>query len=224
MKVSDALMSRRSVRAFLPTPVPESTVRSIIETAARAPSGGNLQPWHVHAVAGAERERFLAIIKEKMKVTPMGEGSEYHIYPPELKEPYRTRRFRVGEAMYATMNIAREDKMKRLGVFAKNFEFFGAPVALFFTIDRIMQQGQWADLGMFMQSIMLLAREHGLHTCAQEAWGIWPKTVKEFLGISDEFIMFAGMALGYADESEAINSLRTERAPLAEYASFRGFA
>ncbi len=224
MKVSDALMTRQSVRAFLPTPVPEKTVRAIIETAARAPSGGNLQPWNVHVVAGAERDRFLNIIREKMKTTPMGEGSEYHIYPPDLKEPYRTRRFRVGEAMYATLNIAREDKMKRLEIFAKNFAFFDAPVAMFFLIDRIMQQGQWADLGMFMQSIMLMAREHGLHTCAQEAWGIWPRTVKEFLGVNDDYIMFAGMGLGYIDNKNPINSLRTERAPLAEYATFRGFA
>ena len=219
MKVSDAINSRITTRAFLDTPVPQATLQAILETAKRAPSGGNLQPWHVWLVIGEPLQRFKAIIKEKLPAHPRGEGTEYHIYPPELKEPYKARRFKCGEDMYATINVPREDKLGRLMNFARNFEFFGAPAALFFAIDRTMQLGQWADLGMFMQSIMLLAREHGLHTCPQEAWAIWHKTLGEFLHIPAELMLFCGMGIGYMDETHPINSLRTERAPLGEFAT-----
>jgi nitroreductase len=223
MKVSEALESRITTRSFLDKPVPKETIVSILETAKRAPSGGNLQPWLVWVVANAELKRFLSIIAEKMKTQPMGEGSEYHIYPPQLTEPYKARRFKCGEDMYATMGIPREDKPRRLMHFAKNFQFFGAPVGLFFAIDRQMQQGQWADLGMFIQSIMLLAREYGLHTCPQEAWAIWPKTIKDFCGIPDNLMLFCGMGIGYMDKSHPVNSLRTDRAPLGEYVTIRGY-
>jgi nitroreductase len=222
MKVSDAINSRITTRAFLDKPVSGDVLRAILETAKRAPSGGNLQPWHVWVLGGAEMVRFKAIIKEKIAVSPRGEGTEYQIYPPELKEPYKARRFKCGEDMYATINVPREDKFGRLLNFARNFEFFGAPAAYFFAIDRQMQQGQWADLGMFMQSIMLLAREHGLHTCPQEAWAIWHKTAGEFFSIPPELMLFCGMGIGTMDEAHPINTLKTERAPLAEFATFVG--
>jgi nitroreductase len=222
MKVSDAINSRITTRAFLDKPVSGDVLRAILETAKRAPSGGNLQPWHVWVLGGAEMVRFKAIIKEKMSASPRGEGTEYQIYPPELKEPYKARRFKCGEDMYATINVRREDKFGRLLNFARNFEFFGAPAAYFFAIDRQMQQGQWADLGMFMQSVMLLAREHGLHTCPQEAWAIWHKTAGEFFSIPPELMLFCGMGIGTMDEAHPINTLRTERAPLGEFATFVG--
>jgi nitroreductase len=222
MKVSEAILTRITTRAFLDKPVPGQVLREILEVAKRAPSGGNLQPWRVWVLGGEEMVRFKALIKEKLAVSPRGEGTEYHIYPPELKEPYKARRFKCGEDMYATINIPREDKFGRLMNFARNFEFFGAPVGMFFAIDRQMQQGQWADLGMFMQSIMLLAREHGLHTCPQEAWAIWYKTVGEFFAIPPELMLFCGMGIGYMDEAHPINSLRTERAALDEFATFVG--
>lgn len=222
MNVSEAINSRITTRAFLDKPVSGDVLRQILETAKRAPSGGNLQPWHVWVLAGEPMARFKALIKEKMAVTPRGEGTEYSIYPPELKEPYKARRFKCGEDMYATINVPREDKFGRLLNFARNFEFFGAPAAFFFAIDRQMQQGQWADLGMFMQSVMLLAREHGLHTCPQEAWAIWHKTLGEFLPIAPELMLFCGMGIGTMDEAHPINRLRTERAPLAEFATFVG--
>jgi nitroreductase len=222
MKVSEAILTRITTRAFLDKPVPGQVLREILEVAKRAPSGGNLQPWRVWVLGGEEMVRFKALIKEKLAVSPRGEGTEYHIYPPELKEPYKARRFKCGEDMYATINIPREDKFGRLINFARNFEFFGAPVGMFFAIDRQMQQGQWADLGMFMQSIMLLAREHGLHTCPQEAWAIWYKTVGEFFAIPPELMLFCGMGIGYMDEAHPINSLRTERAALDEFATFVG--
>ena len=158
-----------------------------------------------------------------MAANPQGEEPEYHVYPPGLKEPYRSRRFKCGEDLYATIGIPRENKPARLMQLAKNFDFFGAPVALFFAIDREMQQGQWADLGMFLQSIMLLAREHGLHTCPQEAWARWPQTIGSFLEIPPELMLFCGMGLGRMDESHPINSLRTDRAPVEEFVQMRGF-
>jgi nitroreductase len=221
MNVSEALASRKTVRAFKSTPVNRATIESILTLAARAPSGGNLQPWRVHVLLGEARDELVRRVAETRKAHPMGERPEYHIYPPELTEPFKTRRFRVGEAMYATMSIPREDKMARLKFFSGNWEFFGAPVGLIFTIDRIMQQGQWADLGMFLQSIMLLAREHGLHTCPQEAWAVWHSVIREYLDVPANEMIFCGMAIGHADETHPVNTLVTERAPLSEWVTFR---
>jgi len=223
VNVSEAVETRMSCRAFLPTPVPESTVREILDAARRTPSGGNLQPWHVFALTGAPLTELVSSIRGKLPTHPRGEGAEYDVYPAKLGEPYRTRRFRVGEDMYATIGISREDKLGRLLQFARNYGFFGAPVGLFFCIDRQMGPPQWSDLGMYMQTVMLLARERGLHTCAQEAWCVWHRTVGEFLGLPPELMLFAGMALGHRDESAPINRLQSERAPLDEFASFRGF-
>ena len=223
MNVAEAIDSRMSCRAFQPTPVPEATVRAILDTARRSPSGGNLQPWHVHVLTGAPLGELVAIVRSKLPTHPRGEGSEYDIYPPELWEPYRSRRFKCGEDLYATINVTREDKLARLLQFARNYQFFGAPVGLFFFIDRQMGPPQWSDLGMYMQSVMLLAREHGLDTCAQEAWSVWYRTVGEFLQVPSQLMLFSGMALGYRDESAPINTLRTDRAPLEEFATLRGF-
>jgi nitroreductase len=220
MNVSDAISSRMSCRAFLDKPVPSDTLREILDSAKQAPSGGNLQPWHVHVLAGKRLREFVALIRSKLPAQPQGEGTEYDIYPPNLKEPYRSRRFRCGEDLYATIAIAREDRLRRLSQFARNYEFFGAPAAMFFVIDRIMGADQWADVGMFMQNIMLLARERGLHTCPQEAWAAWHRTVTEYLGLPPEHMLFCGLAIGYRDESAPINQLRTDRAPLEEFATF----
>ncbi|HEY1837943.1 MAG TPA: nitroreductase [Rhizomicrobium sp.] len=221
MKVSEALATRKTVRAFKPDPVSRETVEQILTAAARAPSGGNVQPWRVYALLGDARDELVRRVAEARKQHPMGEAPEYHIYPLHLSEPYRTRRYRVGEMMYATMAIPREDKAARLKFFSRNWEFFGAPVGLIFTIDRQMQQGQWADLGMYMQSIMLLAREHGLHTCPQEAWAVWHRVIREYLCVPENEMIFCGMAIGYAEGAAAVNALETERAPLTEYVTVR---
>lgn len=223
MKVSEALKTRITCRAFLDKPVPEATVREILEQAKYAPSGGNLQPWHVYVLTGEKLKEFLAIVEARQKDNPFGEGTEYDIYPKDLTEPYKSRRFKCGEDMYATIGVTREDKAGRLQQFAKNFRFFDAPVAIFFAIDRQMGFGQWVDLGLFMQSVMLVAREHGLHTAPQEAWAIWYKTINEFLALPEELMLFCGMGLGFMDESAAINQLRTDRAPLEEFATLSGF-
>lgn len=222
MNVSEAIDSRMSCRAFLSTPVPGEVVRNILQAAKRAPSGGNLQPWHAYVLAGTPLDELLSDVHSKFPTNPRGEGTEYDVYPPRLTEPYRTRRFKCGEDLYETINIARDDKTARWAQFAKNFQLFGAPVALFFAIDRQMGMGQWADLGMFMQNIMLLAREQGLHTCPQESWAVWHKTIEANLQLPSNLMLFCGMALGYRDDAAPINRLRTDRAELDEFAVIRG--
>jgi len=221
MKVSEAIATRKTIRAFRPDPVSRKTIEAILTLAARAPSGGNLQPWRVYALFGEARDELVRRVAEKRKTMPMGETPEYHIYPPDLTEPYKSRRGRVGEMMYATMNIPREDRMARLAFFGRNWEFFGAPVGLIVTIDRQMQQGQWADVGMFLENIMLLAREHGLHTCPQEAWATHHSAIREYLSVPQNEMIFCGMAIGHADDSAPVNGLVTERAGLEEFVTFR---
>jgi nitroreductase len=221
MRVSEAIATRKSVRAFKSDPVDIATIKEILSCAARAPSGGNLQPWRVYVLSGAARDELVRRVKEKMQQTPMGEAPEYHIYPPELAEPYKSRRHQIGEAMYATIGIPRDDRANRLKQFVRNWEFFGAPVGLIFSIDRQMQQGQWADLGMFMENVMLLARENGLHTCPQEAWAVWHGTIREYLSIPAGEMIFCGMSIGYTDETAPINRLESERAQLDAFATIR---
>lgn len=223
MDVREAVATRYSCRAFLPTPVPLATVREILEGAARAPSGGNLQPWLVHALAGERLEALKAMVRARPALLPRGEGAEYDIYPRELKEPYRTRRFQVGELLYRAIGVPREDRPGRIRQYARNFEFFGAPVGLFFSIDRTMGPPQWSDLGGYIQSVMVLARAHGLHTCGQEAWTHWHRTLGEVLALPPDYMLFCGMALGYADEDAPINRWRAPREPLDAFASFQGF-
>jgi nitroreductase len=224
MDVRDAVATRYSCRAFLPTPVPEATVREILDRAARAPSGGNVQPWRVHAIAGERLEDLKNQLRPRFaKELPRGEGAEYEVYPRDLKEPYYTRRSRVGSQLYASIGIPREDRPARYRQFSRNYLFYDAPVALFVTMDRIMGPPQWSDVGGFIQTIMLLARAYGLHSCAQEAWTNWHKTLSTFLNLPAEHILFCGIALGLADESAPINLWRSERESVDAFATFEGF-
>ncbi|MEZ5661260.1 MAG: nitroreductase [Burkholderiaceae bacterium] len=224
MNVSDAVASRRSVRDFLPEPVPDAVIRRVLERALRSPSGGNVQPWHLHVLSGRRLDEFKALIRAKMAAagSPMvGDGdAEYEIYPANLHSPYRERRFAVGEQMYGTMGIAREHKEKRLEWFARNYQFFGAPMALFCSIDRRMGPPQWSDLGMLLQTIMLLLREEGLDSCPQEAWSRWHRTVAGFIGLAPELMLFCGMAIGKANPDHPVNSLVSERAGIGEVVTF----
>src|SRR2546430_1330951 len=154
MNVSEAIATRKAIRAFRPDPVPLETVKQILTLASRAPSGGNLQPWKAYVLMGDARNELVRRVAEARKEQPLGETPEYHIYPPQLTEPYRARRFHIGETMYAALGIAREHKDARLAAFARNWDFFGAPVGVIFTIERQMREGQWADLGMFLMNIM----------------------------------------------------------------------
>jgi nitroreductase len=218
MDVAEAVRRRMSVRAFKPDPVPGDLVRALLEAAALAPSGGNLQPWRVYALAGASLAEFKALVA----ASPM-EAPEYEVYPPNLWDPLRTRRYVCGEDLYASIGIGRDDRPGRFRQLAKNTEFFGAPVGLFFCLDRKVGPPQWSDVGMYMQTFMLLAVEQGLATCAQEFWARYPKTVAKFIGLPDDHMLFSGMALGYADESQPINQWRTRRDPFDVWGELRGF-
>jgi len=220
MKVSEALDSRKSVRAFTDAAVDPAVIRRVLATASRAASGGNLQPWHVDVVGGGELDALKAVMRERLAKGP--ETPEYAIYPEVLPDLYKARRFAVGEAMYAAIGVPREDKAGRMKWFMRNFQFFDAPVALFTTVARTMGPPQWSDLGMFLQSVMLLLREEGLDSCAQECWAIYPETIRGFLGTPPERMLFCGMAIGTRDPDAAVNSLETVRAPFEEWAHFRG--
>lgn len=220
--VTEAVSSRRSVRGFTEQPVDGDTIRRVLATASRSPSGGNLQPWQIHVVGGEELDSFKAIMAQRMEEAPGGEEPEYAVYPRELVSPYRDYRFQVGEDMYGILGIPREDKAARKAWFARNYQFFGARLALFCYVDRRMGPPQWSDLGMFLQTVMLLLREEGLDSCAQECWSLYPETLKRFLNPPGEQMLFTGMAIGYADPGEPVNELRSRRAPLEDFCQFRG--
>jgi len=226
LSVSTAIRQRISVRKFLATPVSAAQVRELLDTARWAPSGGNLQPWKVIAVAGAERAAVIAVARAELARSadgiPREQGSDL-VYPPGLWEPYRSRRYKVGEDMYGLLGIAREDRAGRLAHVARNFEFFGAPVGLFFVIDRRMGRAQWAHLGMFMQTLALAALEMGLGTCMQEFWGTIRESLHRHFTLPETDLIYCGMSLGYADPQAPVNRLRSARAPVDEFATLRGF-
>jgi len=219
MHVAEAVARRRSVRAFTSEPVSAELLGELVAQAARAPSGGNLQPWRIHVLLGPALARFRAVMSERVLQGPP-DPPEYHVYPPSLHEPYRTQRFELGEALYARLGIPRADKAARLKQFDRNYDFFGAPAALFCFIDRRMGPGQWSDLGMYLQTLMLLLQAHGLDSCAQEAWAAYHQTVSVFVQAPAEHMLFCGMAIGHADPQAPENQLVSARAPLATFATF----
>ena len=223
MDVAEALKSRISTRAFLDTPVGKDQLREILDEARYAASGGNVQPWRVVAVSGEARTRVMEAVQNKLAENPLENEADFPVYPEKLWEPYRSRRFEVGEDMYALMGVPREDKGARLAWLMQNYEFFGAPVGLFFAIDERMNKNQWAHLGMFMMSIALSAEAKGLATCFQEAWTPHCKTVAEAIGVEAPYIVYCGMAVGHADPDATVNQLRSRRAEVEEFAQFEGF-
>jgi nitroreductase len=221
MTVTEAVMSRHSVRAFLDTPVPLGLIEQILTKASRAASGGNVQPWQVYVVSGDPLREFNARIAERIAQSAEGDlPLEYHVYPQPLKAPYRDYRFKNGEDYYGLAGIPREDKDARARFFARNYSFFGAPMALFCLVDRQMGAPQWSDLGMFLATVMLLLRESGLDSCAQECWSRYHRTVREFLKAPEEWMLFCGMAIGYEDRDAIVNRLVSDRAPLEQFAKF----
>lgn len=222
MNVSQAVDSRRSVRAFLDRPVDLERLRDVLERAARAPSGGNLQPWRLFVLSGDALSRFKEAMQARLNTRPTPDlPLDYEIYPSALGEPYRSERFAIGEAMYAELGIAREDKAGRRQQFANNYRFFGAPVALFCYVDRGMGPPQWSDLGMYLQTVMLLLRERGLDSCAQECWSVYHREVAAQLSPPDDWMLFCGMAIGHADPNAAVNRLRSRRLPLDQFVQWR---
>ena len=220
MQVTQAVAARRSVRGFLDTPVDPVLLHEIATKASRAATGGNIQPWHIDLVSGESLGELKAILRAKL-IAGESETPAYDVYPRGLTAPYRDRTFAIGEAMYGELGIPREDKTARRQWFARNFQFFGAPSALFCTVDRQMGPPQWADLGMYLQTVMLLAVEAGLATCAQECWAVYPDTVTRFLGTPAERMLFCGMSIGFEDVQEPANRLRATRAPEEEWLTVR---
>ena len=216
MKVSDAVKNRKSIRAFTDKSVDSELLKTILSISSRSPSGGNLQPWKIFVLNNQSMKKF----KTFQKKWTEPESAAYDIYPKNLKEPYLSHSKKVGEQLYGSIGIARDDKEARWNQMFKNFEFFGAPAGLFCFVDRQMGLQQWSDLGMFLQTFMLLAKEFGLDTCAQEAWSIKHDSVSEFVKADPEDILFCGMCVGYKDHNDPVNSLKSERRPLDDWAKF----
>jgi nitroreductase len=224
MDVFAAVDSRISCRWFLDKPVDPKLVRDLIARAARAASGGNLQPWQVYALTGAP----LAELKRRVADViaggdPRHTDAEYPIYPETMWEPYKSRRDYHGVQLYGALGIDRGDAAARLEQYKRNFQCFNAPVALFIAIERKLGPGQWADLGGYIHALMVLARGHGLDTCAQESWGRMYRIVGEFVSMPPEQMLFCAVALGYGDHKHPANTFRAPRAEPEEFCRFMGF-
>ncbi len=220
MTAEEAIASRRSIRAFLPTPVPRDVVERILDIAARAPSGTNMQPWRGYALAG---EPLRALCDALVAEAGAKVEAEYRYYPAEFFEPYLSRRRKVGWDLYGLLGIARGETEKMRHQHARNFTFFGAPVGIIFTIDRRLEIGSWLDYGMFLGNVTTAARGMGLDTCPQAAFAPHHATIRVMLAIPDTEVVVCGMALGHADPAAPENTLVTERAPAAEFCAFRGW-
>jgi nitroreductase len=217
-----AITSRRSVRAFLGTPVPRETIEELLRVASRAPSGTNTQPWKVYVLTGASRAELVRKLKAAYD-DPEERGrhrEEYAYYPTEWVSPYVDRRRKVGWDLYGLLGIGKTDKERMHAQHGRNYAFFNAPVGLMFTIDRVMQQGSWLDYGMFLQNIMVAARARGLDTCPQAAFTQFHRIITEHLGAPASEMLVCGMSLGYADPEAPENRLVTEREPVAGFARF----
>lgn len=215
VKVSEAVQERISCRAFLDTPVDDDLLRSLVERSARAPSGGNVQPWKLYVLPSSRMQDFQEFIADREIEAP-----GYDIYPANLWEPHRTARYQLGEQMYALLDIPREDKPGRIARMMENYRFFGASAAVFMYLDRRQGPPQWSDCGMYLQTLMLLAEEAGLATCPQEIWSNRSQAVTDFVGAPDELMLFCGMAIGYKDEAADVNKLKSDRLGVDDFAVF----
>jgi len=221
--VSEAVATRRTIRAFLRDAVPRETIERVLDKAQRAPSGGNVQPWNAVVLTGEPLARLLASVAEALPLGRASHAPEYDIYPKGLGGAYEERRYGVGEAMYAALRIPREDKPSRLKWFARNFQAFGAPVLMLIHTPRYMGPPQWSDIGMWLQTVMLLFREEGIDTCPQEAWAVYTPQIRAAVAIPDDHIFFCGMGIGKRDPQAPVNCFDVPRAPLAESIEFKGF-
>jgi len=221
MNVEEAIVGRYSCRAYLDRPVAREQVEKILDTARWSPSGANIQPWQVAVVQGATQarlsERFLAAMAAGEKAAP-----DYQYYPKEWVEPYKSRRFQCGMALYEALQIERDDKERRLQAWQDNYRFFGAPLALFFFIDSTLETGAWLDMGMFIQNVMLAAREQGLESCPQASVADYPGLVRDLLGIPDDKLLLCGMSMGYPDTDHPVNNYRTDRDPVEHFTRWYG--
>ena len=218
MDVYEAVRTRRSVRNFTNRPVPREALERVLAAAAWAPSGSNIQPWHTYVVTGASLVEIRKLAGERVAAGDRWDEREYEMYPVDLKSPYSERKSAFGAQRYGELGIARGDLEARQRAASANWNFFGAPAALFCYIDREMGSPQWADVGMFLQTVMLLLRAEGLHSCPQMAWSVYRKTVAKVLSPPDGLILYCGMSIGYEDVT--VPSERTGRAPLDETVTF----
>jgi nitroreductase len=223
ISVSDAVASRRSIRAFLDKPVDRAVLERVFEKAQRAPSGGNTQPWHGVILTGEPLARLIARVAEDLPKGRAAFAPEYHVYPPGLDGAYETRRRGIGEDMYGALAIPREDKAARLMWFARNFQAFGAPVLMLVHTPKYMGPPQWSDIGMWLQTIMLVLREEGLDSCPQEAWAVYSPQIREVVAIPEDHVFFCGMAIGWGDRSDPVNRFPVARAPLDETVRWEGW-
>jgi len=218
--VFEAARTRRSIRAYRPDPVPAEVVREIVALGRHAPSGSNIQPWRVHVMTGATLQRVGAAIRQAYLNDEPGHRRDYDYYTDPVFEPYLARRRQCGWGLYSLLGIGRGDREKSKAYRARNYEFFGAPVGLVFTIDRKLEKGSWLDYGMFLQTLMLAARARGLHTCAEASIASYPDVVRHELGLGREWVVVCGMAMGYADDGAVVNTFQPERIALEDYAVF----
>lgn len=221
--VAQAVAKRRSVRAFLDTPVDRAEIEEILGLASHAPSNGNTQPWRVHVLAGDSKAALSKAVFARAAQSPMGDAPDVQIYPKSLADPWRQRRFDCGERLYETLGISREDKQGRMIQGAKNLTFFDAPVGIIITLDRSLGELQMLDCGLFVQTLMLLADERGLATCPQAVWSMWSGTIRKVLRLSESQMVLMGMALGYADTSSLAADIPMPRITPDEFADFHGF-
>ncbi|MBJ7438043.1 MAG: nitroreductase [Sphingopyxis sp.] len=221
--VAQALHQRRSIRKFTDRAVDPALLKDIFAAAQRAPSGGNLQPWQATVLTGDPWQAVKDAVAARLAMGREGYQPEYDIYPKGLTDPWEARRFGVGEGLYAALGIPREDKAGRLAQFVENYRGFGAPVMLFLHCSRIMGPPQWSDMGMWLQSVMLLLVDAGLASCPQECWAMYGKTVRETLALGDDQILFTGLAIGYADEGAAVNQWPVPRVGQDEVIDWQGF-
>jgi nitroreductase len=223
MTVDEAILTRRSIRAFLPRPVPRELIEQILDLARRAPSGTNTQPWKVYVLSGASRDSLVQKVcaaHDALRADPTLAAQyqeEYDYYPQQWVSPYLERRRENGWSLYGLLGIGRGDKDKMHAQHQRNFRFFDAPVGLMFTLDRVMGRGSLLDYGMFLQNLMLAARARGLHTCPQAAWNAYARIILPHIGAGETEMLVCGMALGYADESNVVNRLHTPRVQVAEF-------
>lgn len=221
--VERAIRSRRAIRAFLPDPVDPALLRRLIALAACAPSGTNMQPWRLRVIGPQARSRLEAALLAALEAGERPGLEEYRYYPERLREPYLSRRRKVGWDMYGILGIKKGDNAAMAAQHGRNYMFFDAPVGIIFTIDRRLEIGSWLDYGYFLEALSVAARAHGLETCSQAAFAYFHKPVRKAMELPDEEMVVCGFSIGYADWSAPINDLHTERTPAKEFATFRGF-
>jgi len=218
-----AILSRRSVRGFLPTPVSRDVVEHLLDVSARAPSGTNMQPWNMIALAGDELARFSEGVVAAFLAGEEPAGNERAYYPSPLFEPYLARRRKIGWDLYGLLGIGRGDRERARAHVANNLRYFGAPVGLICTIERRMEIGSWVDFGMFLENLAIAARARGMDTCPMAVFAEFPRTVRRLLGLGEEVQIVCGMAVGFEDPAAPANALVTERVPSRDFCEFRGF-